>query len=72
MRRWRGQVLTFAVHLTSCVGTAPSQAAVPAMIAQRWGCIINISGTAAYNALPDGVHIITSKVALHGLTKATT
>jgi 3-oxoacyl-[acyl-carrier protein] reductase len=47
-----------------------AHAAVPHMIAQKWGRIIHISGDDAFCGENNRVHNVTSKLGLHGLTRA--
>ena len=49
---------------------APAQALGPAMIAQRWGKVINISSQTGVIALDDHAAYATSKGALNALTKS--
>lgn len=44
--------------------------AVPVMIKQKSGCIINISGKTGYLGAKGGVHIAAAKSGLHGFTKS--
>lgn len=47
-----------------------SRTVAPMMIANRYGCIINVSGTAAFSGLASGTAVVASKAGLRGLTKA--
>lgn len=57
-----------ATNLTSAF--MATQAVVPAMRAQRWGRIINLSSVAAQLGGVVGPHYAASKAGLHGLTHA--
>ncbi len=47
-----------------------SQAVLPAMVARRWGRIINIGGTDAYLGKPRRAHGVSAKLGLVGLSRA--
>lgn len=47
-----------------------AQSCIPAMAAQSWGRIINVSGVDAYRGNPQRPHIVASKTGIIGLTRA--
>ncbi len=62
---WRG---VLATDLDAAFITA--RAAVPGMIEQGWGRIVNIGGLQAHQGTHGGAHISAAKVGLEGFTRA--
>lgn len=56
------------VNLTGAFLCAKS--AVPRMIAQGSGCIVNIIGATGFTGAKERAHVVAAKAGLHGLTKA--